>query len=107
MKCDLVVEKERCGSIIIERIQNSIPTTYNTSKWKTSYSEDNVKHVNSEDTTNKLLATNYSENKPYSNVFTIENKSKSLANQMMAAIGQPSSAPPNCGGAPQTTVDPR
>jgi hypothetical protein len=70
------------------------------------------KHVESsrkaaeESTNQRLASSNYSKNNACSNEFILKNRPISVQNQMMAALGQPSTGPPSC-GATQPTVDPR
>ena len=106
MKCDLkLVKSEHCTSSKPKNtlIQPTAHTSYKTTSYESSYLEKE-KDVNSE-STNVLLVSNYSENTPFSNSFNTRNRPKFLTNQMMAALGQPSTAPPSCGSA-QSTVDP-
>ena len=132
MKCDLVGENERCASINKNTFNATPKTTLKISDYKSSDVKEGVKHVISKkeeclikkepkfkntkasilskeisrNSTNEILANNYSHNNIYSQTVDIKNRSSSLSNQMMAALGQPSAAPPSCGAA-QTTVDPR
>ena len=116
IECDFVVVKENnvCkkpsrGNTIIEP---TISTTINKTFGQESFSlkeeqKPTEKHVNSEESTNQRLASsNFSKNNTSSNEFIIKNQPLFVQNQMMAALGQPSTGPPNC-GATQSTVDPR
>ena len=116
IECDFVVVKDNSvckkpsrGNTLIE---STISTNFNKTFIHESFSlkeeeKPIEKHVNSKESTNQRLASsNFSKNNPCTNEFLIKNQSLFVQNQMMAALGQPSTGPPSC-GATQPTVDPR
>ena len=116
IECDFVVAEEnnvckkppRDNSLIKPNISTTFSKTFSHKSFCLQEEQQPTeKHVNSEEGTNQRLASsNYSKNNPCSNEFIIKDRPIYLQNQMMAALGQPSTGPPSC-GATQPTVDPR
>ena len=68
---------------------------------------DKLKKVSEKDATSSDTDSNENfDNSENSWDYNLEKLTKSTHSPMMAALGQPSSAPPSC-GAPPPTVDPR
>ena len=116
MKCDLVAENE----LSISKNTSFIPTTISAVPDKISdyeylnvqrgvnhaTSDEKDSSIDNENRDNTEVPLPISSNKKITENSTndIKKRASSLSNQMMAALGQPSTAPPSCGAA-QTTVD--
>ena len=99
IKCDTVVEEnEICteSKISNNEIQPMIHNTFH--KLEEPTEKDAI--------SSEIASNKHRDNSENSCDFNIEKQPKSSSSSMMAALGQPSSAPPSC-GAPPPSVDPR
>lgn len=131
MKCDLMVENEYSAPSNNKTLTNKTSNVTNIANNKSAYDTKLLRNVILEDnertnsvniksdrkrpitlstnkeshssSTNETFVRKNSSSKPY---IQILDQTNAPSDQMMAALGQPSAAPPSC-GAGQPSVDPR